>query len=50
MARRTLKNLIDGEWVDGEGTLTVTDPYNDRELGRLTLATKAQVSASSQSA
>jgi len=50
MARRTLKNLIDGEWLDGEGTLTVTDPYNDKELGRLALATKAQVRRALKSA
>jgi len=43
MARRTLKNLVNGEWVSGKGTLTVTDPFDGAELGKLTLATAEQV-------
>lgn len=44
MATRTLKNLVNGEWVTGDGTLSVTNPWNNKELGRLELATSRQVS------
>ena len=50
MARRTLKNLVDGEWVTGKGTLAVTDPYDGVELGKLSMATAEQVEAALKAA
>jgi len=50
MAKRTLKNLVDGAWVPGKGTLAVSDPYNGDVLGRLALATPEQVELTLKSA
>jgi glyceraldehyde-3-phosphate dehydrogenase (NADP+) len=43
MAHRALRNLIDGQWLAGQGELAVTDPYTGAELGRVARATPEQV-------
>lgn len=43
MAMRKLKNLVDGQWLSGAGTLSVTSPYDGGVVGRVALATREQV-------
>jgi len=50
MAKRKLMNLVNGEWVAGEDTLTVTNPWDGKELGRLEMATARQVSSALRAA
>lgn len=43
MSPRILNNLVDGQWVAGRGSNTVTAPYDGAALGGVALATPQQV-------